>query len=276
MIVIKEFPNKTFESKESMYKALRDNKNTLTSQKKMITKESDSVVFTPMNEKGDVIKGENINIEDVNTLKMEVVINTTNVLDSHGDVHLKGIWNKSVKEKKDLYLLQEHKMKFDHIITDNVKASVKEMTWSDLGAGYNGKTEALVFTVEIEKKRNPFMFEQYAKGYVKNHSIGMRYVKMELALNSESKYDVEEKEVWDKYISEVANKEQAEQQGYFWAVLEAKMIEGSAVPVGSNTITPVLNIESKEAVSDTSTDIEPSIDTQKEVTIELIKEFKLN
>jgi len=265
MITIKEFPNKTFETKSSMYKALRENKSALIAQKKMITKEADSVVFlvTAKNEMGETIKSNSLGVDELTTLKMELVINTTNVMDSHSDVHLKGIWNKSVKEKKGLYLLQEHKMKFDSIITDNVKASVKELLWSEVGADYNGKTEALVFSVEVDKKRNPFMFEQYAKGYVKNHSVGMRYVKIELALNSESKYDQEEKEVWDKYISEVANKEQAEEQGYFWAVSQAKIIEGSAVPVGSNTITPVLNIESKEAVHDTSKDIEPSSDTQK-------------
>jgi hypothetical protein len=27
------------------------------------------------------------------------------------------------------------------------------------------------------------MFNQYAKGYVKEHSVGMRYVKLELAVN---------------------------------------------------------------------------------------------
>jgi hypothetical protein len=33
------------------------------------------------------------------------------------------------------------------------------------------------------------MFNQYAKGYVKEHSVGMRYVKLELAVNSDSKYE---------------------------------------------------------------------------------------
>jgi hypothetical protein len=57
------------------------------------------------------------------------------------------------------------------------------------------------------------MFNQYAKGYVKEHSVGMRYVK-ELAVNSDSKYDAEEKAIWDKYIDEIVNKV-AEEQSYF-------------------------------------------------------------
>ena len=247
MIVIKEFPNKEFVNKEEMFTHLRENKKSLIAQKKMITKQADTINLgvVAKNSKGDVVKAGIDELSDINTLKMDLVINTTNVLDSHGDVHLKGIWNKSVKEKKDLYLLQEHKMNFNHIITDNVRASVKELTWNELGANYNGKTEALTFSVEVDKSRNPFMFDLYSKGQVKNHSIGMQYVKMELALNSDSPSDKEEKATWDKHINEVANKEQAEQQGYFWAVLEAKAIEGSAVPLGSNQITPTLSVKSE-------------------------------
>ena len=257
MIAIKEFPKKTFLNKEEMFKALRENKGTLSAQKKMITKQADAVVFISevKDTKGNTVKADAVDVTDVDKLRLKVVINTTNLMDSHSDVHFKGIWKKSVKEKKDLYLLQEHRMKFDHIISDNVKASVQLMNWSDLGQKFQGQTEALVFDVEIDK-RNEFMFHQYAKGYVKNHSVGMRYVKMELAINSESKWDIEEKEVWDKYIDQIANKEVAEEKGYFWAVTEAKIIEGSAVPRGSNTITPTLEVEVKN--------IEPSNDTQKQ------------
>ncbi len=252
MITVKEFPNKQFATKEDLFKALRENKETLIAQKKMETKQADAVVFqtVPETEKGEVIKAGSLNSDEVKSITAKLVINTTNILDSHSDVHLKGIWNKSVKEQKNLYLLQEHRMKFDHIITDNVKASVELMTWKDLGTNYKGNTEALVFYAVIDK-RNDYMFKQYAKGYVKNHSVGMRYVKMELAINSENKYDAEEKEVWDKYINEIINKEVAEAQGYFFAVIEAKIIEGSAVPIGSNTITPTLEVKN-----------EPSKDTQ--------------
>lgn len=257
MITCKEFPNKTFRDKEEMFKALRENKDTLIAQKKMITKEADAVVYVSKIEdsKGNALKADSIDITEVNKLKLKLVINTTNIMDSHSDVHLKGIWKKSVKEKKDLYLLQEHRMLFSHIITDDVKASVQLMNWSDLGQKYKGQTEALIFDASVDK-RNEFMFQQYAKGFVKNHSVGMRYTKIEMAINSESKWDVEEKEVWDKYIDDIVNKEVAEEKGYFWAVTEAKIIEGSAVPIGSNTVTPTLEIEVK--------DNEPSNDTQKQ------------
>ena len=271
MIVIKEFPDKQFSSKDEMFKALRDNKQTLITQKKMMTKEADAIVHAVFidNGKGETVKADSIDTATVNQIKADLVINTTNLLDSHSDVHIKGIWNKSVKEQKNLLLLQEHKMSFSNIISDNVSVSVKELKWSDLGYNFKGTTEALKFETVIDKQRNPFMFEQYSKGYVKEHSVGMRYVKMELALNSDSKYDTEEKEIWDKYIDQVANKEQAEEQGYFWAVLEAKIVEGSAVVKGSNYATPTISVE---AVKNTPTEKEPT-DVTQENNERLLKEL---
>ena len=269
MIVVKEFPDRQFSSQDELFKALRENKTTLIAQKKMITKEADATFHYVgiENDKGEVVKAESISLNDANGLKAKLIINTTNLLDSHNDLHVKGIWNKSVKEQKNLLLLQEHRMTFDKIITDDVKATVKEMNWGELGYSYKGTTEALTFETNISKARNPFMFEQYAKGYVKEHSVGMRYVKLELAVNSESKWDIEEKEVWDKYYSEIANKEVADERGYFWVVSEAKVVEGSAVVKGSNFATPTISVE---AVKDTPTITEPLQDTQNEQKKQII------
>ena len=99
------------------------------------------------------------------------------------------------------------------------------------------------------------MFDQYAKGYVRNHSVGMQYIKMDFAVNDE-RYE-KEKQVWDKYIAEVANKDEAERVGYFWVVTEAKIIEGSAVVRGSNYATPTLS--TKEETED-----EPLKNTQEQ------------
>ena len=261
MIIVKEFPDRQFANREDLYKALKENKADLIATKKMAVKEADAVIYVPpvSNEKGVSVKAESVNLSELDKIQAKLVINTTLLMDSHSDVHLNGIWNKSVKEIKSPYLLQEHRMKFDHIISDNVSASVKSMSWKELGYKYKGSTEALVFDSVISKDRNEFMFNQYAKGFVKEHSVGMRYVKLELAINSDSKWDVEEKEVWDKYIDQVANKEVAEAQGYMWVVHEAKIIEGSAVVKGSNHATPTISVE---AVSDTSPKNEPSLDTQ--------------
>jgi hypothetical protein len=254
MIQVKEFPDKQFESKEDLFKALRENKSKLIATKKMVTKIADPITASI----GDKTASKNID-GNPTSLNVKSVINTTNLFDSHGDVHINGIWNKSAKEKKNLMLLQEHKMAFDHIISDDVDASVKSMTWKELGYNFSGTTEALVFESKLDAERNSYMFNQYAKGYVKNHSVGMRYVKLDLAINSEAEWNKEEKEIWDKYYPDIANKEEVDEVGYFWAVTEAKIIEGSAVPVGSNWATPTI---STEAVTDTSKN-EPSEDTQR-------------
>jgi hypothetical protein len=253
----------TYENKADLFKWLKENKTFLLQAKKAQIKEADAVLFAHVGETPEAVnKAEAQAQPDPTKLQVKAVINTTNLMDSHDDVHIKGIWNKSLNEKKSYYLLQEHQMKFDKVISDEVKASAVEISWSELGQSYEGKTQALVFDANLEQKVNPFMFEQYQNGRVKNHSVGMQYVKIQLAVNSEDKYFKDEKEAWDKYVGEIVNRELAEDKGYFWVVTEAKIIEGSAVLVGSNRVTPTLNTSEP---SKSLTTEEPSNDTQNEV-----------
>lgn len=251
-----------------IFKHLKDNKDALIAEKKFKVKQADSISYNvPLSDKtGNAIKSDLTDMSaDIETINASVVINTTNILDSHGDVHIPNIWNKSLKELKRVYLLQEHQMCFDKIITDKIKASVKTVSFASLGyPELKGNTQALIFDCEIDSDRNEYMFEQYLKGYVQNHSIGMQYIQLFLCINSEEKYYREEKDNWDKYISQVANSEKAFDNGYFWAVTEAKIIEGSAVPIGSNYATPTLSVNTTqniEAVVNTSKN-EPLQNTQ--------------
>ena len=274
MIVVKEFPNKEFESKEELFKELIANKKELVAIKKSVTKNADAVSYGYVENISKNATSKAIASADLpNTLDVKVVINTTNFLDSHGDVHVNGIWNKSVSDNKTFLHLQEHQRDFDKVISDSAKGSVVSMTWKQLGLPYNGKTEALVFESTIDRLRNGFMLKQYANGWVKNHSVGMRYVNMELAINTEAEYDKEYKDLWDKYYSVIANKELADERGYFWAVTEAKIVEGSAVVMGSNSATPTL--ETKEEPSKDTLDIEPSEDTQKDLVKQFLTSIKI-
>jgi len=278
MIKVLEFPNKEFQTKEELFKALIENKKELTSIKKSVTKNADAVSFGYLDTsvKIDTTKEDmQGQIQNPETLNVKVVINTTNFLDSHGDVHVNGIWNKSVKDNATFLHLQEHERDFDKVITDTAKGYVQSMTWKQLGLPYEGKTEALIFESTIEKKRNEFMLNQYANGWVKNHSVGMRYVQLELAINTEAEYDKEYKALWDEYYPIIANKEVADERGYFWVVKEAKIIEGSAVVMGSNSATPTLENKEIEAVDNTSKE-EPSEDTQSQSTVEVQEKRKLS
>ena len=238
-----------FKTIEERFEWLRANKRLLITAKKSAIKFSDPVSHIGTEEETGLYAAKALTKipQDFTVLNVKAAINTTNIMDSHSDVHIPGLWSKSLKERKDLYLIKEHKLAFENIISDEIKASAQSMTWKELGYNYEGKTEVLVFDATIEKERNPYMAEQYAKGRVKQHSVGMQYVKLFLCLNSESKFDQEEKANWDKYISQVANRKDAEAQGYFWAVTEAKAIEGSAVPLGSNYATPVISITGDES-----------------------------
>lgn len=233
-----------FTSKQERNKWLVANKESIIMLKKQETKWGEDIPYQQLfiADKDAVIKAEQpIDLTDLNFLKVRAVINTTNFMDSHLDVHIPGLWDKSLKENKLLMHLQEHKMAFDAIISDgkDLKAYTEKYSWKELGFDFPGTTEALIFDSVVRKARNKFMFEQYGKGYVKNHSVGMQYVSMVMAIDD--KDHGAEFEAWEKYFPMIVNKDFAEEMGVFWAIKEAKVREGSAVPLGSNRTTPTLD-----------------------------------
>lgn len=250
-----------FATKHELFDHLIENKALIVAEKKSAIKFADSVSYwTALSDgKGSVVKaaaGISAPMISGDAIECTLVINTTNFMDSHDDVHIDGIWTKTLTEKRDLYLLQEHTMRFQGVISDEVKASVKKYTWKELGFEYEGSTQALIFKTIIRKSRNEYMFGQYASGFVKNHSVGMQYVKLVLCINDEADDYAAYKANWDKYAPKVANQDEIMAEGYFWAVTEAKLVEGSAVLIGSNCTTPVISTQ------ETNKNIEPSNDTQ--------------
>jgi hypothetical protein len=221
-------------------------------------------------------EGNNVIIDTVNptVLNAKLVINTTNLIDSHLDCHIPNIWKKSLQESKQLLLLQEHEMEFDKIIADSLvdkfKAYTQTVSFQSLGFDYQGFTEALIFDVQIKKEVNEFMFNLYKNGRVSQHSVGMRYIKIFMCVNSMESIYTTEKANWDKYYPMVANPDVANEKGYFWAVTEAKVIEGSAVVKGSNHCTPVMEMIEEnynEPLDNTQeNNIVPLQNTQKSVT----------
>lgn len=276
MITCKEFSNIEFSSKEEMFKELIANKGKIISLKKSVVKEAESFSYYFVESANEDLayKANTPVNDDVNSLRVKVVMNTTNLMDSHSDMHVDEIWKKTLKDKPSFLHLQEHKRTFDAVISDDAKAYTRRMRWKSLGYDFEGSTQALIFESEVTRKRNEFMLNQYANGWVKNHSVGMQYVTIELAVNSEAEWSKAEKEVWDKYYPLMANKERADDQGYFWAVTEAKLLEGSAVLIGSNYATPTLdnNMKAEQSLSNN----EPSIDTQKTELENFLSNLKFN
>ena len=252
MITIKEFPSKSFSTADEAMKELVLNKKTLISQKKSAVKFSDAIPFsgTPAIEKtANKAEGEAPTLADATSIKIIAVSNACNYYDSHGDVSINGSWNRTAKNQKSGLHLQEHKNQFDKLISDEVSFSVELKTWKELGYDYEGSTECLVMTSKADKETNPFMFDKYVKGKVKNHSSGLMYVNMVLAMNNSADWAKEEKEAWDTYYPGIVNKDDVDQRGYFWAVLEQKILENSAVLRGSNPATPTISVEPADSTS---------------------------
>jgi hypothetical protein len=252
MITIPEFADR-----KKLYDWLVTNKSLLLAQKKSVVKHADAfsskLSFSLDDDKTVVTKAESIPA-NVTKIKVRSIINTTKLFDSHADVHIDQLWNKSIKENKENYLVKEHAFSFNGIISDNVHAFTKQMTWHELGLNYEGTTQALVYDSIIDQKdfglqeteaykMRMEMQDMYRRGKVKQHSVGMRYVALTFALNEE-RYE-EDYAAWEKYFPLVANKEDALDNGYFWAVTQAKNIEGSAVVKGSNFATPTFSVEDK-------------------------------
>lgn len=264
--------------KKDLLKFLVENKALLIAEKKAATKEADAIVVgCDISTRYFVDKDGKLNKAAANTTKepaaqdtVMVVINTTNWFDSHKDVHMPGIWNKSLSDNSNMLHLAQHRMDFENVISDESKGYVQRLTWKELGYDLPGFTEALIFDTPF-KGRNPYMEEQYRKGFVKNHSVGMRYVTIKLCVNEpDDEYYKEEYANWVQYAPQVVNLADAEADGFFWAVLEAKIIEGSAVVKGSNIITPTRGFKSAEPVV-TTQQVEPVVTTQQKTEADLGK-----
>lgn len=244
-----DFKLPTFKTDKELFDYIVENEEDILWSKKQTIKHADSFEFHAIQTKS--IEADKTDFIGKDEIDAVLVINTTNILDSHKDVHIKGLWDKSLQENTRIKHMQEHGRSFDKIIADkdDLKAYVKDYTWKQLGYDAEGKTQALVFESKIKKDRNPYMFKQYAEGNVDNHSVGMRYVKMVTCINDED-YE-KEYEAYQKYSKHVINKAELEKTKVFWAVTEAKAIEGSAVPDGSNPITPIISMKSNpESIED--------------------------
>lgn len=252
-------------------KYLVENKKELIAFKKSAIKHCDPFGKSLIESK--VQKSQTTSFEDnieKGLITRKLIGNTYNWMDSHYDVHLNGLFDKSINEKgvNKIWHLHDHL----HQITAKVgrfkSITEEKMSWTDLGINKTGETQVLSAISDIEKAKNENIFSEYLNGDIDQHSVGMMYVKIELAVNDPDMK--EEFEVWNKYIGVIGNANKANEVGFFWAVKEAKLVEISAVLEGSNELTPTIENQpqstesSKEAVNRTA-------DTLEREKLELLK-----
>ncbi|HVW99710.1 MAG TPA: hypothetical protein VHA52_04590 [Candidatus Babeliaceae bacterium] len=249
MIFCKEL-NQEFATKELMYAALKENAAKIISIKKAAIKDSDPVTYFVKRTVADKATGENDAVIGVGST-IYPVINTTNYLDSHGDVHGDGIWDNSIKDNKGkIFYAINHELKIGSIVAypQNVEAYVETLEWSQLGRDYIGKTQALIYKVLLTEAANKdFMGAVADKAPIQN-SVRMGYISIILCIDDSSDDYKQEYANFYKYLAVIANKQDAIDAGYYWYVTEAKIIkEGSAVLFGSNDATPIFYSDPADA-----------------------------
>lgn len=241
--------------KSQIFEYLCDNYKEIINIKKSALKQSDDA-YTSSQIITNITKGLATAHKDDPTsgvIKRTIVGNTYYWRDSHDDVHVDGIFTKSIKDKSPnkIYHYHDHAGMLTAKVGTFSNVYEKRAMWKDLGVNVFGYTTALMADSDIKSVFNKSIYEQYLNNEIDQHSVGMNYITMSLAINSDEPAYKEHKKEWDMYYPLLGNKNDAIEYGFFWAQKEARLIEISAVGEGSNRITPTIQ------------NIEPSDDTQK-------------
>ena len=265
-----------FQKKNDLFAYLKSNRKDLIAKKRSTPIRSDVFDYgcTKITAKDLAFIGKNVK-KSKPTLKVEgddslgkgeigvdVITNMAGWCDSYMDVLIPDCWNKTISErgasgKQLIYHLKNHGDYWDgyttdHVIGGNVQMSSK---WVDL-AQFNIESDltqgqALIGSSVVKEKYDEKCFYLYSDDEVKQHSIGLRYIQLELCINSEEDEYRTEKENWEKFYKYVINKAKVDGRGFFWAVPEIKLLEYSAVLYGANELTTVQSTSKTEPLKDT-------------------------
>jgi hypothetical protein len=248
-----------------LFKFLHENKDAFIAQKKSVMKRFDgspsSFSIAGLPQKDGAVKaiGTFADIPDTaDVLRVKVAANTSLWCDSQGDVLLRDAGKKSIRERKGLIPhIHDHDWVVGAEVGEVNSIYYEDVPLSTLGVNQAGMAQVLVFDTDIMKAYNEMIFNKYRKGKIKQHSIGLQYVKIMLCMDDDS-WSEEYKANFDKYAPMVINQD-AISEGYFWAVQEFKLLENSCVLIGANSLTPTLETTAKAYTED-----EPPIDTQNQ------------
>ena len=239
---------KEFTSKDELFKALKANeKQIIDLKKKSVQKSFLKGQLAPSNciSKLDITKG----TIGIDSDYIYPVINTTRYLDHHDDVHFDGLWKKTMNDQKGkIHYTADHQLKVREIIAwpEDVEVFTKMISWTLVGKNYSGETEALIFKIKRTALKNKEATEAINEQRKLQNSVSMRYYIIKLAINSKDKEYVANKAYYDANINKIANIEKAEEQGFFFGVEEAAIVdEGSLVIRGSNDATAIITAETK-------------------------------
>lgn len=259
---IKQYPGKKFTDKMDQTRFIKKHLEELREIKKAEYKTNSQPIiqglktkeFTPM-------------IEDITSDFIEVksVINTTNIIDSHLDLHMPKIWNKTVKDNPYSHHLKQHENKFESVISKKSKSYNENSNFNQLGLDVDFKTVANINQFVLERSKIPFMFDAYKNGDVDQHSVGMLYVDLDIAYYDEDSQ--KQMDFFNEMKAQCVNPDVADEYGYFWVIYEAKKREGSAVVFGSNSVTPTLWVKNYEPQNSTQKEAARALQAKRNLII---------
>ncbi len=237
-----------FENKEDVFKALFESQDKIIDLKKSQTYKS-------------VEKGSGILFDFETQKSFEIeqgfiypIVSSCNWFDSHKDVHFPGCFNKTIKEQagKVKYIL-DHNLAYDSVLAwaKDVEMFIENIELKQLNKTESGVVECLCFKISEE-----YIIRKDVLASIKNkvedfqNSIRMTYHKVKLGMKSDNKEHRVEREYYEKRISEIINKDEAEENGFFWGVEELGIYKEASLVVagGSNSATSIL-VPAKEKVS---------------------------
>lgn len=252
---------KEFASKRELFTYLVTNKELIFEQKKGIEKHCEGGIslIDQVNLTNKAALYEND--KEAGILKRTILANTYWWMDSMSDVHLgrgsaeeSAIFTEAIKNRAHkIPPIDQHNWSLDGRIGKTLNMYEAPISWRALGVGRTGMTEGLFADAQIERSKNPARYEDYLNNEIDQHSVGMRYIDIQLAVNDPEEFP-KESEVFNKYIAKIGNRSKVEEQGYFFAVGKGGLKEYSAVIAGANELTPVIQPPGGTGKSDQSGD----------------------
>lgn len=249
---------------ENLHRFLVENKEDLITQKKSLIKETDILFGAPSylsKEKEGTIKALSLNSipADATSVFVKMVCNACNWCDSQMDVLLENSAKRTIQQRKGMIPhLANHTHQLEAQVGDVENIYLEDVPLKDLGLKESGSTQCIIMESTVRKEYNEKVFNLYRKGKVNQHSIGLGYVEIYLAVNQpDNEYFEREYNIWKKYYDAIINKDIVDEYGFFWAVKQIRLLENSGVLFGSNELTPTLEtrakIHSPETVPETPT-----------------------
>ena len=174
-------------------------------------------------------------IKDVDTVGRIVTgfYNSYNFLDSASDVLLMGCAKKSIKERgpnSDATAKIKHALNHDLTMLPGTIITLEEKT-------LDGITGIYFETRMADTQLGNDTLKNYLEGVYDNHSIGFRYVNVNIVERASSK-------AWDGIVEMLINPKAVEGLNTIYAVKEIQLYEGSTVAFGCNQLTPYLGAKS--------------------------------